>query len=160
MKIARDSVVSIDYTLTDDKGEVLDSSKGQKPLDYLHGHGQIVPGLERELEGKQLGDSFKVDVAPKDGYGEHNPRRIVQVPRTELPSDLAPEIGMQLAAEGPDGEVVPLWITAVTDSQVTLDGNHPLAGQTLHFAIDIRGVREATKEELTHGHVHGPGHEH
>lgn len=160
MKISKNTVVSIDYTLKDDAGEVLDSSQGGEPLAYLHGHGQIVDGLERALEGKGVGDNIKVSVPPKEGYGERNNAKVLKIERSRLPSDVTPEIGMQLAAEGPKGEVVPLWVTSVHGDEVTLDGNHPMAGKTLHFTVDVRGVREASKEEMHHGHVHGPGGHH
>lgn len=160
MKITANTVVSIDYTLTDDDGEIIDTSKGQAPLTYLHGHGQIVAGLERHLEGRESGDSLQADIAPADAYGEYDSGKVLRVPRGELPEDLTPEVGMRLLAEGPNGESVPLWVVEVSPSEVTLDGNHPLAGQTLHFAVDVREVRQATEEELEHGHVHGPGGEH
>jgi FKBP-type peptidyl-prolyl cis-trans isomerase SlyD len=159
-KVQKNSVVSIDYTLTDDEGEVLDTSKGQDPLSYLHGHGQIVPGLERALEGKAIGDSVKVVVEPKDGYGQRDQKRVMHVNRAKLPSDLDPEVGMQLAGQDDKGQVIPLWITQVSATEVTLDGNHPLAGQTLHFDVQIKDVRQATEEELHHGHAHGPGGHH
>ena len=159
MHIAANTVVCLDYTLTDDTGEVIDASEDE-PLEYLHGQGQLVPGLERQLEGKKAGETLDVVVSAAEGYGEHDPARVVQIERSELPEDLEAEIGMELSTEGPGGEPITLWITEVNDKEVTLDGNHPLAGQTLHFNIVIRTVRKATAEELTHGHVHGPGHDH
>jgi FKBP-type peptidyl-prolyl cis-trans isomerase SlyD len=159
MKIVENTVVTLEYVLKDDSGEILDSSDGE-PLEYLHGHGQLVPGLERELEGKTSGDSLNVKVPPEDAYGEHDPERVIEVERNELPEDLTPEIGMELSTEGPDGEPLTMWVTEVSDDTVILDGNHPLAGQTLHFSIEVRSVRAATEEELSHGHVHGDGHEH
>jgi len=160
MKIAKNSVVAMDYTLTADDGETLDSSKGQDPLQYLHGHGQIVAGLERALEGKAVGDTLKVDVAPADGYGDRDDKKIMQVLRSKLPPDLEPEVGMQLGGQDNHGNVIPLWVTQVTDTEVTMDGNHPLSWQTLHFAVEIMTVRDATQEELSHGHAHGPGGSH
>jgi FKBP-type peptidyl-prolyl cis-trans isomerase SlyD len=160
LKIAKNTVVSIDYTLKDDAGEVLDSSSGNEPLTYLHGHAQIVEGLERALEGKGVGENIAVSVPPKEGYGERNAQKVMTIERSRLPSDMEPEVGMQLAAEGPKGEVVPLWITAVAGDAVTLDGNHPMAGKTLHFSVDVRSVRQASKDEMQHGHVHGPGGHH
>lgn len=160
MKIAKDSVVAIDYTLKDDDGEVVDTSVGQDPLHYLHGHGNIVTGLELALEGKEAGAHVDAKIAPKDGYGERDDKRVMKVERSALPPEMKPEIGMQVAAEGPQGQVVPLWITEVNDKGVTLDGNHPMAGKTLHFSVDIKSVRQATAEELQHGHVHGPGGHH
>jgi FKBP-type peptidyl-prolyl cis-trans isomerase SlyD len=160
VKIAKNTVVSIDYTLKDDAGEVVDSSSGGDPLTYLHGHAQIVDGLEQALEGKGVGDNVVVSVAAKDGYGERNAAKVMTIERSRLPQDMEPEVGMQLAAEGPRGEVVPLWITAVAANEVTLDGNHPMAGKTLHFTVDVRSVRQASTEEMQHGHVHGPGGQH
>ena len=160
MKIAKNTVVSMDYTLTDDKGEVIDSSKEGGPLNYIQGHGQIVPGLERAMEGKAIGAEFSVSIEPKDGYGERHAERTITVPRSDLPPDLDPEVGMQLAGEGKNGDPVPLWVTEVGAKEITLDGNHPLAGKTLNFAITVRDIREVTEEELSHGHVHGPGGHH
>jgi FKBP-type peptidyl-prolyl cis-trans isomerase SlyD len=160
MNIAKNSVVKIDYTLKDDDGDVIDSSEGGEPLEYLHGHSQIVTGLERALEGKASGDKVSVAVAPADGYGNVEPNKVMDVPRQNLPKELEPEVGMQLAAEDQNGHRVPVWITKVGKDSVTLDGNHPLAGKTLHFEVQVRGVRSATKEELKHGHAHGPGGHH
>lgn len=160
MSIEKNSAVSIEYTLRSDDGEVIDSSVGDDPLTYLHGHGQIVAGLEREISGKKVGDSFKVKVSPAEGYGEIDPKKSMKVPRKELPKSMDPEVGMQLSAESKDGDVVPVWVTAVDADTVTLDGNHPLAGQNLNFEITIKDVRPATQEELEHGHVHGPGGHH
>lgn len=160
MKIAKNTVVSFDYTLTDDTGKVIDSSTDSAPLDYIQGHGQIVPGLEREMEGKEVGAEFKIKIKPEDGYGVRHDERTMKVPRAELPPELEPEVGMQLAGESQGGDPVPLWVTEVGTSHVTLDGNHPLAGQNLNFEIAIRGVREPSKDELSHGHVHGPGGHH
>lgn len=160
MNIAKDAAVSIDYTLKDDEGTVIDTSQGEEPLVYLHGHGQIVPGLERALDGKKVGDSFKVDVEAKDGYGEHDAERVMEISKKDLPKGMKPQVGMQLAAEAHDGEQVPVWIVAVQDDVVILDGNHPLAGKTLHFEIKVAEVRKATSEELSHGHVHGEGGHH
>ncbi len=154
-------VVRFHYTLTDDAGRTLDSSRGGAPLPYLHGQGQIVPGLERAMTGRQTGDRFKVDVAPADGYGERVPLEPQPVPREQLPQDVDIVPGMQFVAEMPDGRLQPLWVTRVEAGQVYLDPNHPLAGQTLHFDVEVTEVRDATDEELAHGHPHGPdGHHH
>ncbi len=157
MPIAHGHIVAIDYTLTDDAGAILDTSDGRPPLQYLHGHGNIVPGLEAALDGAEVGAAMKVDVAPEEGYGTHDPGRIARIGREQLPPDLEPKVGMQLGAQGPDGETFPLWIVEVHDDAVVMDGNHPLAGQTLHFQVTVRGIREATAAELHHGHPHGPG---
>lgn len=160
MKIARDSVVSIDYTVTDTEGTVLDSSEGQEPMTYIHGRGQIVDGLEHGLEGRIAGESFKVAVPPEQAYGDRDPQRIMRVPVNELPKGMMPQPGMQIFAESPEGETMPLWITEVGDQEVTLDANHPLSGMLLNFAVVVRDVRVASAEELEHGHVHGPGGHH
>lgn len=157
MQISADKVVYFHYTLRDDEQKVLDSSDGNDPLPYLHGHQNIVPGLESELEGLSVGDKKKVTVPPEQGYGERSDDAVQTVPITDLPDEIPREVGLQIFAEGPDGQHFPLWITAVTDETVTLDGNHPLAGQTLHFDVEITEVRAAEAEELEHGHVHGPG---
>lgn len=160
MKIAANSVVSIDYVLRDDEGDVLDSSEGEEPLAYIHGHEQIVPGLERALDGKVKGDAIDVKIAPKDGYGEHHADRIIKITKGELPPGMTPHIGMEVGAEDEDGDHIPFWITEIGESELTLDGNHPLAGKNLNFAVKIVDVRAATKEELSHGHVHGAGGHH
>lgn len=161
MRITRGMVVSIDYTLTDDDGEQIDSSEGGEPLRYLHGEGQIVEGLERELEGKKVGDEFSVTVPPELGYGEESGEAPIRVPRSALPPFPEPEIGMDLYAESPDGDEQTFWIVDVADDHVLVSPDHPLAGLTLHFDVKVRDVRPATEEELRHGHVHGPNaHDH
>lgn len=160
MQIAANKVVLIHYTLRDDKGEILDSSDGNDPLAYLHGHQNIVPGLESELEGLSAGASKNVTVAPEDGYGKRREDAVQQVPLDEFPEEIPREVGLQIFAEGPDGEHFPLWIKDVDDKNITLDGNHPLAGETLHFDVSVVEVRDASAEELAHGHVHGPGGHH
>jgi FKBP-type peptidyl-prolyl cis-trans isomerase SlyD len=160
MRITKNVVVSIDYTLRDDEGEVLDSSEGDEPLVYLHGQGQIIEGLENSLDGRATGDAFKVTVAPKDGYGEKSTSGAVRVPREELPEGPDPEVGMELEAVGPNGEVATLYVVGVEDDSVLLSTDHPLAGVTLHFDVTIREVRDATADELSHGHAHGPGGHH
>ena len=159
MQITTGSVVIVDYTLTDDDGDIIDSSKGSEPLAYIQGEGQIVPGLEKAMEGKKAGDSFKVTVEAQEGYGEHDPENISVVPADKIEGGNELEEGMQLHTEGEFGEETVL-ITKIEGNEVTIDGNHPLAGMTLHFDITIREVRPATEEELDHGHVHGPGGHH
>lgn len=159
MKIASNAVVAFDYTLTDDEGRVLDSSDGTGPLTYLHGQGQIVPGLENALEGRSIGERFSVVVQPSEGYGERNANHVLRVPREELPEG-EPEVGMELEAVGPNGEVATLWVVGVEDDEVLLSTDHPLAGVTLHFDVTVRSVREASAEEIAHGHVHGEGGHH
>ena len=159
MQIARDSVAAFHYTLTDDQNQVIDSSAGRDPLTYLHGGGQIVPGLEKQLEGRSAGDKFTADVVPEEGYGVHHPELMQEVPRSAFQGveDIQP--GMQFQGRGPQGEIN-LTVTRVEDDKVFIDGNHPLAGNTLHFAIEVTDVRAASEEELAHGHVHGAGGHH
>ncbi len=159
MSIKKDSVVLFNYVLTDDGGGVIDESSPGEPLAYLHGHGNIVPGLERELEGKSSGDKLTVKVAPADGYGERNKELVQKVPRRALKGIANISVGMRLHAQTDSGPRA-VTVTAVTGDMVTLDGNHPLAGQNLNFDIEITDVRDATEEELAHGHVHGPGGHH
>ena len=156
--VAKDQVVSIDYTLTDENGEEMDSSKGGEPLVYLHGHGNIVPGLEKALDGKKVGDSVKLTVAPEDGYGERDEERIFEVPRGRFEFEV--KKGDVVRVHTPEGISQPLQVTDATDEVVTLDGNHPLAGKTLNFDVIVKAVREATTEEVEHGHIHEGGHDH
>lgn len=160
MQISANKVVSIHYTLKNDAGDVLDTSSGRDPLAYLHGNNNIIPGLEKALEGKAAGDSVQVSVEPGEGYGERQEGLVQDVPREAFQGidDIKP--GMQFQAQGPQGPVL-VTVTSVADETVTVDGNHPLAGETLHFDVEVAEVREATDEEMEHGHVHGPGgHEH
>jgi FKBP-type peptidyl-prolyl cis-trans isomerase SlyD len=159
MQIANQAVVTIDYTLTDDQGAVLDSSNGEEPLTYIHGSGSIIPGLENALAGRAAGDALKVTVAPVDGYGERDEELVQAVPRNRFPA-ASIEVGMRFHAQGSDGSRV-VTVVAVDDANVTVDANHPLAGMTLAFDVKVLEVRTATADELEHGHVHGKGgHEH
>jgi FKBP-type peptidyl-prolyl cis-trans isomerase SlyD len=157
MRVAQGCVVSVDYRLHLGDGVVVDESPPGDPLVYLHGQGQIVPGLERALEGLLSGDARQVVVAPADGYGDSDPEGIQDVPRTAFPAQVTLQIGAELVAQGPDGEPVPFVVRDIGLETVTIDMNHPLAGKTLHFDITVRDVREATDEEREHGHAHGPG---
>ena len=159
MEISSDRVVTIHYTLKDDSGAVLDSSAGGEPLAYIQGHGNLVSGLEKALEGKEHGSSLAVVVAPAEGYGERDEALIQRVPKRTLQGSGDIKKGMQFQARTDDGMRL-FTVTAVIGDMVTLDGNHPLADQTLHFDIEVVGVREATAEELEHGHVHGAGGHH
>jgi len=159
MQISKHKVVTLDYTLTNDDGEVLDTSKGQEPLAYIHGTGFMIPGLERALEGKSEGDSLSVTVEPRDGYGERDEELVKVVERSMFGGVEKLEAGMQFQAETEDGiEVV--TVAAVEGDKVTVDGNHPLADATLNFDVQVIGVRKANKEEVDHGHVHGAGGHH
>ena len=159
MEITADRVVTIHYTLKNDGGEILDSSAGGEPLAYIQGHGNIVAGLEKALEGKAGGARLAVDVAPADGYGVRDESLIQRVPRRALQGGGDIRKGMQFQARTEHGVRV-FTVTALVGDMVTLDGNHPLADQTLHFDIEVVDVRAATAEELEHGHVHGPGGHH
>lgn len=159
MRIAKDSVVAFEYTLKNDAGEVVDES-GDEPLTYLHGHGQIVPGLEAALIGKEAGAKLLVKVSPKEGYGEKTTDKTVRIAKDEFPEDAEPEIGMALDAVGPNGKSIVLWVIGKDKDGIEVSLDHPLAGVTLHFDVSIKDVRKATKEELAHGHVHGAGDHH
>jgi FKBP-type peptidyl-prolyl cis-trans isomerase SlyD len=159
MTIKSDSVVSIHYTLKDDGGQVIDRSSPGDPLTYLHGHGQLISGLERQLEGRAAGEKLNVAIAAADGYGEYDKSLVQQVPRRALKGIANIKVGMQLRAQSDDGART-VTVTRVAGDMVTLDGNHPLAGKNLNFDVEVAAVREATAEELAHGHVHGPGGHH
>jgi FKBP-type peptidyl-prolyl cis-trans isomerase SlyD len=159
VEITADRVVTIHYTLKDDAGVVLDSSAGGEPLAYIQGHGNLVSGLEKALEGKQGGNTLAVSVAPADGYGVRDETLIQRVPKRSLQGSGEIKKGMQFQARAADGMRL-FTVTAVMGDMVTLDGNHPLADQTLHFDVEIVEVRAATTEELEHGHVHGAGGHH
>ena len=157
LPIGADCAVSIQYTLTGDDGVEIESGQ----IDYLAGHGNIVPGLEAGLAGAVAGATLKVEVSAAEGYGERDEEEIQRVPRDSFPADLEIEAGMQFHAEGPDGESMPVWVVGIEEGVVLIDANHPLAGATLHFDVTVLAVRRATAEELGHGHVHGPdGHGH
>jgi FKBP-type peptidyl-prolyl cis-trans isomerase SlyD len=153
MTIAKDKVVSIGYVLTDDKGQVIDSSEGSEPLVYLHGNGNLIPGLEAELEGKTPGAKIEAVIPPDKAYGLRDDKLVMDFPKSSFESD-AIEPGMQFEASDGNGYRV-FTVLSVAKDKVKVDANHPLAGETLHFKVEIVDVREATAEELEHGHVHG-----
>lgn len=159
MQIAEQRVVSIHYTLTDDRGETLDSSRGHEPLTYLHGAGNLVQGLEKALEGKQAGDQLTVKVTPEEGYGLRDEKLIQSVPRRMFKGIGDLRVGLRLQAQSDHG-VRMVTVTRIAGDMITLDGNHELAGQNLNFDVEVTEVREASAEELEHGHVHGPGGHH
>lgn len=152
-------VVSMEYTLWVD-GEILDSSAGQSPLEFLQGAGNIIPGLEQELYGMAIGESKKVIVQPEEGYGPLDPDAIVDVPRDQFPPEIPMEVGIELQVSDENGQPMSARIDSVSDEIVKLDFNHPLAGKELHFEAKIVGLRKATGEETDHGHVHGAHHHH
>jgi len=161
MTISQGKVVSIHYTLKNNSGEVIDTSDGGEPLGYLHGAQNIIPGLEAALEGKTTGDELNVSVEPDKAYGERDDEKVQAVPKDMFEDASQLVVGAEFFADGPDGEHVTVMIKEVNDDEVVVDGNHPLAGETLHFDVKVLEIRDATEEEVSHGHVHGPeGHAH
>lgn len=144
MTISQDKVVSIDYTLKDDKGNVIDTSANSGPLEYLHGHGMLITGMEKGLEGKQPGDSFQITIPPEEGYGKFDPNLVVKVARDQFDTDTEIEPGMCFQAS--DGRIV--TVKEVTDKEITIDANHELADKSLFFDVKVVSVRDATPEEL------------
>jgi FKBP-type peptidyl-prolyl cis-trans isomerase SlyD len=158
MKISKDKVAGIHYTLTDNSGNVLDSSKGREPLYYIQGIGNLIPGMEEGLDGKSKGDKFVIKVSPEKGYGVRDEKQIQKVPRSAFGGQEVKK-GMQFSAGGNHGSQV-VTVTEVGLDTVTIDANHALAGVELNFDVEVMEVRNATSEELAHGHVHGPGGHH
>jgi FKBP-type peptidyl-prolyl cis-trans isomerase SlyD len=158
LKVQDGQVVSIDYTLRVE-GEIVDSSEGQDPLEFLQGAGNIIPGLERELYGMAIGENKKVVVAAADAYGEFEEEAVVSVPKSEFPSEIPLELGTELQVRGQDGETMYGHISEIGEENIELDFNHPLAGKELHFDVTITALRDASDEELLHGHVHGDEHD-
>jgi FKBP-type peptidyl-prolyl cis-trans isomerase SlyD len=156
VQIGKNRVVTLNYTLRDEQGAVIDSSSGRTPLSYLHGKGNIIPGLEEALAGRAAGDKLDVTVAPERAYGPRDERLVQIVPRARFGDapGLAP--GMQVRTNGPQGQRT-VTVVRIDRDFVTVDGNHPLAGRTLRFSVEVAEVRKATHEEVSHGHVHGPG---
>jgi len=159
LKVEDGQVVLMNYTLRVD-GEVVDTSIGHEPLEFLQGAGNIIPGLEEELYGLGLGESKKVIVQPEEGYGAIDAEAFVEVPKNQFPPEIPLEVGVELQVTNEDGQPMSARIDAVSDETVTLDFNHPLAGKELHFEVTVVGMRNATDEENEHGHAHGGGHEH
>ena len=157
MQISKNKVATIDYTLTNPDGQVLDTSKGAQPLTYLHGVGGIIPGLENALEGKAKGEQVVVTIPPEQAYGTRNDQLIQEVPRKAFQGVQNIQPGMQFRAQGPQGQMQVVTVVGVQDETVRVDANHPLAGVTLNFDVNVVDVRDATQDELAHGHVHGPG---
>jgi len=156
MQVASNTVVSIDYTLRNAGGEVIDSSAGREPLEYLHGHGNIIPGLENELAGRNVGDKLKVEIAPEQGYGPHDASWVLDASRSQFPGDADLHVGMQFQATTPGGTRV-FKVVSIDGDAIKVDGNHPLAGETLHFEVEVMGVRAAEQDEIESGRVGGHG---
>lgn len=155
MPITKNSVVAFAYTLTDDDGAVIDSADTQNPLAYLHGHSQLIPGMENALAGREVGDSFSIVLPPEEAYGVYDENLAGAVPRSAFQGVDEVEVGMQFQMEFPGGLRV-VTVSAVDDQHVMVDGNHPLAGDALHFDIEVVSIRPATKDEIEHRHAHGP----
>lgn len=159
-KIEKDVVVSLQYSLKLDNGDLVEESNEDEPLMYLHGHGNIIPGLERRLEGRGVADRLRVAIEAEDAYGEYDPEQVEQLPRSDLPPEIRPEVGMILGVRAKSGDQYAAHITEVDDDSITLDFNHPLAGERLHFDVTVLALRDASDEELQHGHVHEEGGHH
>jgi len=149
--IAKNTVVGIHYRLTVPDGTEVDTTEGREPLEYLHGHANIIPGLERALEGAHVGDAFDMEFAPEEAYGERDPQREIEITLQQL--GFEPEVGTVVQAQLPDGREQHLLIAKVDGNTVTLDGNHPLAGESLRFEVSVAALREATADEISQGHV-------
>lgn len=159
MKISDGKAVHIDYTLKNDDGQVLDTSEGREPLGYLQGAGNIIPGLENALAGKETGDTLTVSIPPEEGYGERNDELVMTVDPTNFEDSSQVQLGARFQVQTESG-VYLATVVGITDDAVTLDLNHPLAGETLHFDVEITDVKEASEEEVAHGHLHSAGHHH
>ncbi len=159
MKITKNTVVSLEYTLKNNEGMVLDSSVGREPLVYLHGVGALIPGLENKLEGAETGAKMNIEIQPEEGYGKSNPDMIHIVPKSGFQGDDEMQEGMQVQVETENGPLI-ATVTKIAGEDVTLDLNHPLADMILHFDVEIKDLREATADEISHGHAHGPGGHH
>ena len=161
MTIQHDKVVTLHYHLTNREGEVIESSRGSEPLTYLHGTGIILSSLEHALTGLDVGATKIVELAPADAYGEHEATKVETLPREVFEQVPNLEIGMLLEGQDPNGQTFTVHVTDIGEDTVVIDANHPLAGETLTFAIEVLAIRDATADELTHGHVHGDGgHQH
>ena len=157
--VATDLVVAIDYTLTVDD-EVIDSSAEREPLEFLQGHGNIIPGLEREMLGMEIGQKKDVVVSAANGYGAVDEEAFIEVPSNEFPENIPVELGTELQVQNEEGEPTYARIDKIENNVVLLNFNHPLAGKKLHFSVQVIAIREPNEEELAHGHVHYPDHNH
>jgi FKBP-type peptidyl-prolyl cis-trans isomerase SlyD len=159
--VQKDDVVSIEYTLTDDQGNVIDTSEGAEPLEYLHGHQNIIPGLEKEIEGMSVGEKKHVVIQPEDAYGPRHEGATQIIPKEAFPPDMEVEVGMGLQMRDTQtGQIYEVYVSEILPEGVVVDFNHPLAGETLHFDVKVVDIRPATPDEIAHGHVHGEGGHH
>jgi len=156
MQITKHAAVSIDYVLKGDDGKVIDESGGGQ-FNFLSGAQNIIPGLESALQGKAAGDELEVTVAPAEAYGEVDSSRVQTVKREMFPEGVDIQVGAQFHGASPSGEPIVVTVASIEGDDIVIDGNHALAGQTLHFAVTVIEVRVATEDEVTHGHIHGPG---
>ena len=156
MKIRKDTVATLNYILKDDEGTIIDAANDGSFV-YIHGAQNVIPGLEAALADKSTGDTIKTTIEPQDAYGEIDPNRLQTMPRSTFPEGTDIEVGMQFHGESPDGDPIVVSVKSVDGDDIVIDGNHELAGKTLHFEVEVLKVRPATKDELAHGHVHGPG---
>tara|TARA_B100001079_G_scaffold269598_1_gene282143 strand:- start:18 stop:500 length:483 start_codon:yes stop_codon:yes gene_type:complete len=154
MTVKKDKVVEMHYTLKNDANEVIDSSQGKEPMPFLQGHGNIIPGLESALEGMKVGESCDISVKPEDAYGVHRPEAIQEIPMEALKGIEDLQVGMELQSQDEQGNQFIVRVEEIKEETVLINANHPLAGETLHFNVSIENVREASEDELKHGHVH------
>ncbi|MEK7432609.1 MAG: peptidylprolyl isomerase [Cyanobacteriota bacterium] len=161
MKVGKNKAVGIDYTLYLDDGSIADTTQDSEPLYFLFGYDNIIPGLEKALEGLSVGDKKTVEVEPEDAYGDINPDGFQEIPKTVFPEDAEIELGMPFALMDEDNNYIPATIYEIEENHVLVDLNHPLAGEKLRFEVEVVDIKEASEEELAHGHIHGPdGHHH
>ncbi len=160
MALGLNKVISFNYTLKDDTGEVLDSTLNKAPLTFISGMNQILPKLEEAIDGMLIGGRKNVKVGAADAYGEYDGKAVQNIKKEQFPPEANLEVGMRYVANAPDGGQMPFTITEVKENDITVDFNHPLAGKDLEFDVELVDIRDATPEELSHGHVHGPGGHH
>ena len=160
MPLAQNKAITFNYTLKDDEGNILDTTKGSSPFSFLSGNGQILPKLEDAMSGMLLGSKKKVEVDATDAYGEYNEEAVQIVERSNFPTDVDLQPGMQFVTNSPDGHQMPFIISEIKEDSITIDFNHPLAGKNLEFDVELLDIRDATAEEIAHGHIHGQGGHH
>lgn len=159
MLVSTNKVVILNYTLTDDNNQIIDQST-DGTFAYLHGANNIIPGLEKALLDKKVGDNIKVNIEPAEGYGHHDASMVQEVPMDMFESAEQVQVGQQFHAQGPHGNTIVITVTKVDGDNVTIDGNHPLAGMPLNFDVTIVDIRDASEDEITHGHAHHGDHHH